>query len=240
MLSSEQLRTIQHAVIQVCKKISRTHVCSSVWQESREEDLLVELAACILGSRVSYETAVAAVQHLLSVGLLEPRHVVNDRSGHEERVIEALSQQFFPFNGNPNGQRYPFPFARANHLCRSMEAIYGCGGSLREILINSKEPFVARLNLVSTLTGIGPKQASLFLRNIGYANNLAILDTHVLRYVAWNQIVSDKPTQLRTLESYRRVEEAFCLHAYELGFSVTHLDLAVWVVVRVANKEQFV
>ena len=52
-----------------------------------------------------------------------------------------------------------------------------------DTLMMTETEFEARKILSDTCTGIGFKQASLFLREIYFAKNLAILDTHVINYM---------------------------------------------------------
>ncbi len=236
-LNKYQLRAVQNAVVEVYKQLQATSQEVIPWREYREDDLWRELAACILGSRVSYELAVRAIQYLCSIGLMELEWSLRDPSGFEKRLVKALSYPFFYSKKRASRHCYPFPFVRANHLRRSLEAIYFEGGSIRNILTHSKSGAEARLNLASIATGIGPKQASLFLRNIGYDDDLAVLDTHVLRYIRWIGLVFDYPIRVHSIKKYERVEKQFRSHAQQLGFSVAQFDIAVWVVTRVAWRE---
>jgi N-glycosylase/DNA lyase len=86
---------------------------------------------------------------------------------------------------------------------------------------------------VSLASGVGPKQASLFLRNVGFANDLAVLDVHVLRYMDKMDLAPAITQIVHTLEGYERIELAFCKHARDLGFPPLCFDLAVWIVMRV-------
>lgn len=207
------------------------------WQRYEEDELWYELAGCILGSRVSYEQAVAALRYLRSTGLL---HFDPDRAKlmeFEKRLVEALSQPIFPSNRKARLQRYRFPVLRANHLRRTAAAIYLSGGSLHQILACGSNPMDARVRIVSVAIGVGPKQASLFLRNIGYADDLAILDRHVLQYMTWLGLMPGSINEVHTLRGYEHTESAFRMHAKQMGFSVADLDLAVWIVVRILRRE---
>jgi N-glycosylase/DNA lyase len=194
------------------------------WREIEENALWRELAACILGSRVSHEKTFTAVERLQSSNLFEPLHAVGNLSKYEARTIDILKEQ-----------RYPFPYARTHQLRRSLESIYLGVGSLKKILLQSKNAADARCNLVAKAHGIGPKQASLFLRNIGYSDDLAILDVHVLHYLTWIGLVSENP-KVHSIKRYENIENVFRSHARQLGYSAAQLDLAVWVVVRVAKR----
>ena len=65
---------------------------------------------------------------------------------------------------------------------RAAERLYRGKGTLRSFLEDSHDSRDARRRLASEVSGVGPQQASLFLRNIGYAASVAALDIHVLTY----------------------------------------------------------
>ena len=85
---------------------------------------------------------------------------------------------------------------------------------------------------------MGPKQASLFLRNIGFAANVAVLDIHVLTYMRWVGLIETPVKSISTVRKYEALEDSFIEHAYSFGYAPDRFDLAVWVVVKVAKEEQ--
>ena len=78
----------------------------------------------------------------------------------------------------------------------------------------------AREWLVKNVKGIGYKEASHFLRNVGYFN-AAILDRHIL-----NLMKEDK--KALTKKRYLAVEKKFLQLAGKLGMSPAELDLYMW------------
>jgi N-glycosylase/DNA lyase len=89
---------------------------------------------------------------------------------------------------------------------------------------------------VKHVPGIGPKQASMFLRNAGVTYDLAILDRHVLNYMSKLGMYSGNKYSISGLTHYRRHEETLKKHAEELDCPVGLLDWAIWIVMRVANQ----
>ncbi len=232
------IESLQNAVGSVCKEISRMRLQTREWQDWTEDELWRELAGCILGSRVPYEQAVAAVSYLNSSGILYLRSARCNLARYEVKLRGALSQPIFPSNKRSAVQKYRFPVLRAHHLRRTAEAIYLQGNSLGEILKSSGHPMEARTRIMSVAIGIGPKQASLFLQNVGYADDLAILDKHVLQYMIWIKLTpAHGINRITTFRGYLHTEEAFSCHARQMGVSVANLDLAIWVVVRVIQSE---
>jgi N-glycosylase/DNA lyase len=95
----------------------------------------------------------------------------------------------------------------------------------------------ARRRLVSEVPGLGPKQASLFLRNIGYVANVAVLDVHVLTYMSWVGLTDTLVKSVSTIRKYETLEDSFIEHSYSFGYTPDRFDLAVWIVVKVAKEE---
>jgi len=80
--------------------------------------------------------------------------------------------------------------------------------------------------LVEHVHGLGWKEASHFLRNIGH-RNLAILDRHILRNLKRHGVIRSLPTSL-TPARYREIEERFSRFAVHIGIPMDELDLVFW------------
>ncbi len=74
--------------------------------------------------------------------------------------------------------------------------------------------------------GLGWKEASHFLRNIG-RRNLAILDRHILRNLKRHQVIRSLPKTL-TAKRYKAIEQQFARFAEAIGISMDELDLLFW------------
>jgi N-glycosylase/DNA lyase len=92
------------------------------------------------------------------------------------------------------------------------------------------------MELMKHMPGIGPKQASLFLRNVGYAENLAILDVHVLRFMRYIGLLRAPEISVTTLRRYEVAEERLLAYSLGLGWPMATLDVAIWVVMRAAGR----
>lgn len=226
---------IEQAIKDVYDEIYQNKYTSSWWRLS-EADLLFELIACILGSRVSYEVALAAVNEIKKAGLVEhpsQRYCLND---YENAVFQILSSPLHNSAWPSGRRRYPFPRSKANYISRTVRAIYSNGGSLRRELEESKTTQEARRSIICTAVGIGPKQASLFLRNIGFTDEVAILDSHVLRYMHMSGLIEKAIKTVSTLRAYEMHESTLLQYAFSTGRSLGNLDLAIWVVMRIYLK----
>ncbi|VVB53828.1 putative N-glycosylase/DNA lyase [uncultured archaeon] len=96
--------------------------------------------------------------------------------------------------------------------------------------------YKTHLNYLSTLRGALQKQASLFLRNIYYTENLAILDTHVIRYMELQGLHQGFKKYI-TKNQYIVYEKKLSAYADSLNKSLAKLDVAIWVVMRVVQRD---
>ncbi len=83
-----------------------------------------------------------------------------------------------------------------------------------------------RLWLVNNVKGLGWKESSHFLRNIGY-QNLAILDRHILRNLQRLGVVTNLPKTLNA-KKYLQIEKKFKKFSKRIGISMDELDLLFW------------
>jgi len=81
--------------------------------------------------------------------------------------------------------------------------------------------------LVRNVKGIGYKEASHFLRNIGLGKDLAILDVHILRNLKRYGVIKDPPKTL-TRKNYLDVEEKMKEFSRDIGIPMDELDLLFW------------
>lgn len=221
---------IEAAVIAVCREMPSRWSEQVRWQRMSEAHLWFELVACILGSQVRFEVAYQAAGNLRRLGLID---TVRHRSGRrQKRLVEAALKRPIRLQETGRIARYRFPESRAEFIRASAAQIYGGGGSLRSHLRVTASPAAARRRIVSLATGVGPKQASLFLTNVGYTDELAILDTHVLRFMSLVGRAQIRPNQLTSVSQYEDAEKIFRAYAENLGVSVAQADAAVWIVAR--------
>lgn len=93
--------------------------------------------------------------------------------------------------------------------------------------------------MILSVWGFGPKQASLFLRRVGYCADLAVLDVHVLDYLHLTRGLRIAPNRLGRLSCYEEIEDTFREIASRFGHSLGCVDLATWLTMRVAKREAY-
>ena len=125
--------------------------------------------------------------------------------------------------------RHRYPNARAGYIVASREFLQEyCGLRLREKLEGFDDDLARRDWLVKEkrIKGLGYKEASHYLRNIGY-KGYAILDKHVLRSLAELGIVDD-PKPPNTRLQYLTVEGKLKDLAAAAEIDFDELDLVLW------------
>jgi len=96
----------------------------------------------------------------------------------------------------------------------------------KELSLDRSKPFETREWLVRNVKGLGYKEASHFLRNIGF-KGLAILDRHILRNLAEYGVIDEIPKTL-TRKSYLEIEKKMKNFAKSIEISLDELDLLLW------------
>jgi N-glycosylase/DNA lyase len=81
--------------------------------------------------------------------------------------------------------------------------------------------------LAETVRGMGYKEASHFLRNIGQGSEIAILDRHILRNLIRLGIIEGIPEGL-VRKQYLQIEDRMRILARKIGIPLHHLDLVLW------------
>jgi N-glycosylase/DNA lyase len=99
--------------------------------------------------------------------------------------------------------------------------------SLRATLAEFAGPAAAREWLVENVKGLGYKEASHFLRNIGLCEDLAILDRHILKNLALLGVIEEVPSS-PTKRIYLEIERKMSAFSKEAKIPMGHLDLLLW------------
>ena len=81
--------------------------------------------------------------------------------------------------------------------------------------------------LADEVDGIGLKEASHLLRNLGFGDDLAILDRHILRSLVRLRVISRLPSSLSRAR-YLGIEEKMRTFARSLGMTLAQADAILW------------
>jgi N-glycosylase/DNA lyase len=121
-----------------------------------------------------------------------------------------------------------FHNTKARHLARAKALFPDIKQQLMRFPREAEENEVRALRawLTQNVPGLGWKEASHFLRNIGY-RNLAILDRHILRNLQRHGVIRSIPKSLSP-KLYAEIEARFQAFAAEVGIDMDALDLLFW------------
>ncbi|RLE54241.1 MAG: N-glycosylase [Candidatus Methanomethylicota archaeon] len=174
-------------------------------KEADENKWFEELVFCILTANSSAKIGLKAIEKLKKEkALLE---------GPIEKVEEVLRKV---------GHRYAKK--RAEYIILARKLIPG----LKRRIISIKGINNKRMWLVQNVMGIGMKEASHFLRNVGYFD-VAIIDRHILKILSGYDII-DKTFNKRTLtiKRYLKIENILKKIAKSVDLKPGILDLYLW------------
>ncbi len=169
-------------------------------REGSDEEIFKELCFCILTANFNAEKCIK-IQKEINTGFL---------TLNEEELARELRRL---------GHR--FPNTRARYIVLAREHL----NSLRSIVNSGKNEGEIREWLVKNIKGLGYKETSHFLRNIGF-KNLAILDFHILNLLEKFGII-EKPKNL-SRKKYLEIENILTQIAKKLSLTLAELDLYLW------------
>ncbi len=125
--------------------------------------------------------------------------------------------------------RVRFWRVRPSYIYRTREYLRGaCGLELTRLLgsfdnAEARRDFFAKNKAVK---GLGYKEASHFLRNIGFPG-YAILDKHILNSLREMGVITRR-MRPATRAGYLEIEKRMEQFAAEIGIDMDHLDLLLW------------
>ncbi len=118
---------------------------------------------------------------------------------------------------------------RPSYIVQTREYLRGSCGMKLQTLLESFESPSARRDFFAqnkSIKGLGYKEASHFLRNIGYPG-YAILDKHIVNSLREMGVISQRMRPLGR-EGYLAIEKKLGQFADEIGIEMDHLDLLLW------------
>jgi N-glycosylase/DNA lyase len=122
-----------------------------------------------------------------------------------------------------------YPNSRSGYIIVTRDYLHeDCRMRLRERLDSFADPLARRdwLARERRIKGLGYKEASHYLRNIGF-RGYAILDKHILRSLAELGVI-ESPTPPTTRARYLDIEAALSRFAARLAIDFDELDLVLW------------
>lgn len=178
-----------------------------LWDEGTDEEIFAELAFCLLTPQSKALVCWRAIENLRDSGVLW--------FGDEKYILNYLK-----------GVRFKYTKAQNIVKARNFFTIDG-DLKIKDMLSQFSNPVEMRDFLVRNVRGMGYKEASHFLRNVGLGEELAILDRHILKNLVKLGVIDEVPKGL-TKRRYLKIEEKMKEFSRSIDIPMAHLDLVLW------------
>jgi len=188
---------------------ARLNQFKELWRSGSDEQLWEELVFCIFTAGASARMGFRSVE-AISPSLLD---------GSRAEMTLALK----------NNGAHRCPVERPGYIVVTRTYLRDhCGMALREKLQSFADPVERRdwLAREKRIKGLGYKESSHFLRNIGLPGH-AILDKHVMSCLTDLKVV-ETPKPPATRERYLETEDRLRFFAREVKIDFEELDLVLW------------
>lgn len=179
-----------------------------IWENGDNKDIFCELAFCILTPQSKARSAWTAISELRDNNLLF--------IGTEEEMVPYLN--IVRFNRT-----------KAKNLFLLRQQMSDENGNLitKDFFSKFKNVFEMREWIVKNIRGMSYKEAGHFLRNVGFGEDLAILDRHILRNLVRLNIITEIPKTI-TPKHYKEIEVKLRDFCEEVKIPMDRIDLLLW------------
>ncbi len=175
--------------------------------EGDEKKVFAEIAFCILTPQSKARNAWQAITVLVENGLLY--------KGKPEEIAEYLNIVRFKNN-------------KSRYLVELRKLMTEDGVlQPKKILTGKGNTFEKREWILKNIKGMGLKEANHVLRNLGFGEEIAILDRHILRNLAKLNVIDDVPKSM-TVKKYYEIEEKMREYSKFSKIRMDELDLVLW------------
>ena len=178
------------------------------WKNSDDKGIFLELAFCVLTPQSKALNAWSAITKLTENNLLF--------EGQAEEIAEYLNV-------------VRFKNTKAQNLVKLREEMKNDKGEFitKQLFASMKDSFERREWIVKNVKGMGWKEASHFLRNVGFGDDLAILDRHILRNMQRLNIIEEIPKTI-TPKAYLEMELRLRNYVKTIDIPMDEMDLLLW------------
>ncbi|NLB34460.1 MAG: N-glycosylase/DNA lyase [Elusimicrobia bacterium] len=171
-----------------------------------DSEVFAELCFCLMTPQSRAIAADAALKRIVKRGLLFSTDI--------EKIKESLTGVRF------HNKKSIYIVEAGRRFAPSR------GVSIKEYL-SEKDDRKMRGTLAADIKGLGYKEASHFMRNIGRGTELAILDRHILKGLKTRNVIEDFPLNI-TPSVYLEIEQKMKNYAHDIGVPIEALDLIFW------------
>ncbi len=177
------------------------------WRTGSDEDIFAELVFCLFTPQSKAKSCWASVNVILDKKLL--------LKGTKTEIARELKGVRFHNN-------------KAGYVVRAREQFTKNGKiSIKPLISGFRDIFETREWLVRNVKGLGYKEASHFLRNIGFGEKITILDRHILKNLKKSGVINRVPPTI-TKKIYFEIEKKMVDFAKRTKIPLAHMDLLFW------------
>ncbi len=208
-MESTYLQEILKVYGKIAKDIDkRLKEFKEIWKNGSDEDIHAELSFCILTPQSKARNAWKAITTLRADGVLF--------IGDAQTISDYLNIVRFKNN-------------KAKYLVELREKMKNEKGEIitKQFFNSLPSTFEKREWIVKNIKGMSYKEAGHFLRNVGFGEDVAILDRHVLKNLVKLEVISEIPKTI-TPKLYLEIEEKLRVYCKEVGIGMDQIDLLLW------------
>lgn len=179
-----------------------------IWEKGSNEDIHVELSFCILTPQSKARNAWKAITTLRDNKILY--------TGTPEEISEYLNIVRFKNN-------------KAKYLVELRERMKDSSGKIitKDFFNSIDGVYEKREWIVENIKGMSYKEAGHFLRNVGFGEEIAILDRHILKNLVRLEIIEEIPKTV-TPKLYKEIEKKLKSYCQEVKIGMDEFDLLLW------------
>jgi N-glycosylase/DNA lyase len=180
----------------------------SIWEDGDDKAVFREMCFCMCTPQNNAKKAWGAVLSLESTGCLYKTQT--------DEIARVLRAEGVRFHNN-----------KAKHIMLNTMSFYPDTKKHLQEILKDKQVIEARNFLAKHIAGWGLKEASHFLRNIGFGDSLCILDRHILRQLLLYGVIPLVPETV-SQKTYLDIEQAMLAFAKKTAIPPDALDLLFW------------
>jgi len=178
-----------------------------IWGKNDNRELFQEFAFCLLTPQSKAKTCWNAILRLIGQDTLF--------NGDVESVRKKIKD-------------IRFKNKKAIYICLARDFFSERGAvAIGNKLENFSDRFELRKWLVENIKGMGYKEASHFLRNVGLGDGMAILDRHILKNLKLLKVIKAIPEHLSD-KKYFEIEAKMRKFSEKINIPIHHLDFVLW------------
>lgn len=188
--------------------VKRLDEFETLWRNANNRELFAELAFCLLTPQSKATKCWDCITKLYKTELLF--------DGDKEKLSDEIKGYA------------RFHTTKAQRIIGARE-LFSVNGQIDvKTPINAyKTAFNKREWVVKNVKGLGYKEASHFLRNVGFGGKLAILDRHIYKNLKLLNVIKDIPKSI-TKTKYLGIEKKMIDFSNKIKIPLSHLDFVLW------------